>query len=171
MKKYFSFLFAAILAFTFVSCDNSTTDTITDNDTYSVAYDITDNFAVNGSGDYVITRTFNSPIPASDVILVYRKSGTDGGNTVWQQIPRTLFLTEGELDYDFDFTRNDVQIYAGGAIDLSAQSTTFKNTYLNGQTFRIVVVPASTGKVAVDYSNYYDVIRFYGIDDSNVKNL
>ena len=169
MKKYFSLLFAAILAFTLWSCSDSTSDPINDNDTYSVAYDATGSFT--SANSYTLIYDFPQALYTSDVVLVYRKSDTDNGNIVWQQIPRTLFLNEGELDYDFDFTRNDVQIYAGGAIDLSAQSTTFKNTYLNGQTFRIVVVPASTGKVAVDYSNYYDVIRFYGIDDTNVKNL
>lgn len=171
MKKYFSLLFAAVLAMFLFSCDNSTTNPVADNDTYSTTYDITDNFKVDNNGSYVINRTFNTAIPASDVILVYRKSGTDNGNSVWQQIPRTLYLTEGDLDYDFDFTRADVQIYAGGTIDFANQTTAFKNKYLNGQTFRIVVVPSAAGKANVDYSDYNAVIKYFGIDDSKVTKL
>lgn len=172
MKKYFSLLLIAVMALFVVSCTDETTNNgpYEDNDTYAVMYDITDNFS-NATGDYIISRTFNTPIPASDVVLVYRKSGTDAGNTVWQQIPRTLFLDQGELDYDFDFTRNDVQLYANGTIDLAAQSQEFKNMYLNSQTFRIVIVPAAAGKSAVDHSDYDAVIRHYGIDDSQVKSL
>jgi hypothetical protein len=43
--------------------------------------------------------------------------------------PRTLFLTEGELDYDFDFSE-DFTIYAGGTYDLSATPQ-----YIDNQTF------------------------------------
>lgn len=171
MKKYFSLFLAAIVALFVVSCNDSTSNPTQDDDTYSTTYDITASFAPDNNGDYTISRTFNTPIPASDVILVYRKSGTDGGNTVWQQIPRTLFLNEGELDYDFDFTRADVQLYAGGTIDLGAQSSTFKNTYLNNQTFRIVIVPSAAGKAKVDYSDYNAVIKYFGINDSKVIKL
>jgi hypothetical protein len=72
----------------------------------------------------------NSQIFASDVILIYRMSGTIDSNTpIWQLILRTLFLTEGELDYDFDFSE-DFTIYAGGTYDLSATPQ-----YIDNQTF------------------------------------
>ena len=85
---------------------------------------------------------------------------------IWQQIPRTLFLTEGELDYDFDFTKNHVLIKAGGTIDFSLQNAAFIANYLSNQRFRIVLVPASKGKNAqVDFSDYQSVIKFYNIPD------
>ena len=158
-----------MLGFLFVSCTTDARDT-TDNDTYPLVYDVTATFQ-NTNGKYIISKTFNA-IPSTDVILVYRQSGVDGANPVWQQIPRTLFLAEGELDYDFDFTRQDFAIYAGGNIDINAQSAAFKNSYINNQTFRVVFVPAAkTGKVNVDYSKYEDVIRFYNINDSKVGKL
>lgn len=171
MKKYFSLLFAALLAFTFISCDDDDNNPNVDNDTYSVVYDATGSFTA--TDDYTLIFDFPQTLYSTDVVLVYRRTGTDGGNPIWQQIPRTLFLDEGELDYDFDFSVNNAQIYAGGGIDFAAQSSTFANNYLNNQTFRIVLVPADpgTGKKAVDYSNYDEVIKRYGIDDSKVTVL
>lgn len=170
MKKLFSFFMIALLGFLVVSCTTDSRDNSTDNDTYPLVYDLTANFQ-NTNGKYVISKTFN-PIPSTDVILVYRKSGVDGANPVWQQIPRTLFLPEGELDYDFDFTRQDFAIYAGGNIDIAAQSAAFKNSYINNQTFRVVFVPAAaTGRGNVDYSNYDEVIKYYNINDSKVGKL
>jgi hypothetical protein len=44
------------------------------------------------------------------------------------------FLTEGELDYDFDFSKEDFTIYAGGTYDLSATPQ-----YIDNQTFSVIV--------------------------------
>lgn len=170
MKKLFSLFMIAMMGFFVISCTTDDTRDYQDNDTYSIVYDVQASFQNNG-GTYSIFRQFNNPIPSTDVVLVYRRSGVDGGNPIWQQIPRTLFLNEGELDYDFDFTRADVTIYAGGDIDIAAQNATFMSNYINSQVFRVVLVPASTGKAAVDYSNYNEVIKFYGIDDSKVSKL
>lgn len=171
MKKYF--LLSAISLFaltTVVSCVERVDEVqqIQDNDTYSVAYDIKNvNFSYNSTDGYFISRTFNSPLYNTDVVLIYRQNGTSNGNPVWQQIPRTLYLSQGELDYDFDFTKNDVMIYAGGTFDISTVPQ-----YINNQTFRVVIVPASGGKNAnVDYSDYNSVIKFYKIDEAKIKSL
>ncbi|MBW8358391.1 MAG: hypothetical protein K0M63_01160 [Weeksellaceae bacterium] len=169
MKNYFSLLLIALFGFVAVSCTDRIDDPVQDYDTYSVTYDLKNvNFVYNATDGYHISRTFNTPIFSSDVVLVYRQNGTaNNGTPVWQSIPRTLFLTQGELDYDFDFTVNDIMIYAGGNYDISTTPT-----YLNNQTFRVVVVPASAGKNAnVDYSDYNAVIKFFNIDDSKVINL
>ena len=128
------------------------------------------NFGFNATDGYTIYRTLNPQIASSDVLLIYRLSGTINSSTpIWQQIPRTLFLPEGELDYDFDFSKQDFTIFAGGTYNLALTPS-----YINGQTFRIVIVPGIlTNKSAnkPDFSNYYAVIKAYNIDDSNVKVL
>lgn len=130
------------------------------------------NFSYNATDGYNIYRTLNPVIFQSDVILIYRLTGTINPTTpVWQQIPRTLYTSKGELDYDFDFSKQDFTIYAGGNYDLSLTPE-----FLNNQTFRIVIVPgafSSTGKSTAkpDYSDYNAVIKRYNIDDSNVKRL
>lgn len=128
------------------------------------------NFSYNATDGYNIYRTLNPVIFNSDVVLIYRLAGTINPTTpIWQQIPRTLYTSKGELDYDFDFSKQDFTIYAGGNYDLSLTPE-----FLNGQTFRIVIVPGAFSSKSVnkvDYSDYNAVIAKYNIDDTNVKKL
>ena len=127
-------------------------------------------FSFNPTDGYNIYQTLNPQLLPPDVVLIYRMSGLINSTTpIWQQIPRTLFLPEGELDYDFDFSKQDFTIYAGGTYNLALTPT-----YINNQTFRIVIIPGYfSGKSSqqVDYSNYDSVIKAYGINDSVIKVL
>lgn len=159
-------MLAIVSVFT-VSCDNDDDVQYVDNDTYAGVIEITRNFQYNSTEDvYFINQSIS--MEPSDMALVYRlKDGSNNGD-VWEQIPRTLYFSGGrELDYDFDFTQKDVQILAGGNYDISTTPT-----YLNNQTFRIVLVPAGfLNKGAtppVDYSDYNAVIKYYNINDSKV---
>jgi hypothetical protein len=102
--------------------------------------------------------------------LIYRLSGTiDSSTPIWQLIPRTLYLNQGELDYDYDFSREDFKIYAGGTFDLALAPQ-----YIQNQTFRIVIIPGYfSGRSAkkVDKNDYNAVIKAYNINDTNVKIL
>jgi len=101
-----------------------------------------------------------------DVILIYRLSGTINSTTpIWQPIPRTLFLTQGELDYDFDFSQEDFTIYAGGTYNLATTPE-----YLNNQTFRIVIVPGDLVS-SLNTNNYLDVINALNIKESQVQKI
>jgi hypothetical protein len=83
---------------------------------------------------------------------------------IWQLIPRTLFLTQGELDYDFDFSKVDFTIYAGGTFNIAAVPQ-----FINNQTFRIVIIPGYFSKNAtIDFNDYNAVIKAFNIDDSKV---
>jgi hypothetical protein len=128
------------------------------------------NFIYDHANGYIIYQTLTPKILDSDVILIYRLSGTiDSQTPIWQLIPRTLYLEEGELDYDFDFSKEDFTIYAGGTYNLA-----FTPSYIQQQTFRIVIIPGYfSGKSAnnVDRNDYNAVINAYNIDDTNVKVL
>jgi hypothetical protein len=140
-----------------------------DNDTISEVFELRNvNFGFSPANGYSIYRSLNPQIFASDVVLIYRLSGTIDANTpIWQLIPRTLFLPQGELDYDFDFSREDFTIYAGGTYDLSLTPN-----FITNQTFRIVIVPGFFGKnSAVDVKNYNEVIKAFNIDETKIKVL
>ena len=125
-------------------------------------------FTNSGNG-YKIYQTLNPKIFASDVILIYRLSETINNTTpIWQPIPRTLFLIQGELDYDFDFSKQDFTIYAGGTYNLSLTPT-----YINNQTFRIVIVPGAFSNKSANLTqmSYEDVIAKYKIKDAVVTQL
>ncbi len=122
------------------------------------------NFNYNATDGYTIYRSLTPNIYASDVLLIYRMSGTINANTpIWQQIPRTLYLSEGELDYDFDFSKEDFTIYAGGNYDLSLTPS-----YINNQTFRIVIVPGSFSK-SLKSLDYNSVVKALNIDESQIQ--
>ena len=115
---------------------------------------------------YYIYRKLDPKIFDSDQILIYRMAGTIDANTpIWQLIPRTLFVPEGELDYDFDFSKEDFTIYAGGTVNLAANPKYWQN-----QTFRIVIVPGYFS-TTVDKSNYYAVIRELNINESQIQKI
>jgi hypothetical protein len=128
------------------------------------------NFSYSASNGYNIYRQLNPQIRAADVLLIYRLSGTINPTTpIWQQIPRTLYVPQGELDYDFDFSKQDFTIYAGGNYNLNLTPN-----YIQNQTFRIVIVPGTfSGKSSENLKDlsYDEVIEKYNIDDSHVKVL
>jgi hypothetical protein len=98
--------------------------------------------------------------------LIYRLSGSINSNTpIWQLIPRTLFLSQGELDYDFDFSKEDFTIYAGGNYNLALTPQ-----YLNNQTFRIVIVPGSFS-VSLNKYNYIEVMSALNIKENQIQKI
>lgn len=128
------------------------------------------NFNNDAEIGYNIYQKLTPPIQDADVLLIYRLSGTVNPQTpIWQLIPRTLFLDQGELDYDVDFSKQDFTIYAGGTYNLASTPS-----YINQQTFRIVIIPGYfTNKKSnfVDKNDYNAVIKAYNIDDTNIKVL
>ncbi len=165
----------ATFSFAAVSCTDRNNDVnnqviTSDNDTYPVVLDIANvNFTNSPQFGYNISRSFTKPLFNEDVVLIYRKAGSDNGATVWQSIPRSIYIDATKrFDYDFDFSKNDIKIYAAGNYDISANPE-----FLNNQTFRVVLVPATPGgkNANVDYSNYNNVIKYFKIDDTKVKSL
>lgn len=124
------------------------------------------NFAYNATDGYTIYQKLTPRIFPSDVILIYRMTGTVNATTpIWQPIPRTLYLAEGELDYDFDFSREDFTIFAGGTYNLALTPD-----FLNNQTFRIVIVPAAFSK-NINTNDYFSVLKSLNIKENQVKQI
>lgn len=168
MKKIIT-LFAVIGMLSLQGC--TPTDNSVDNDTIAEAFEIKSKNFYNDPIDspdegYFIYGKFTPNIYPSDVVLIYRLSGTIDSNTpIWQLIPRTLFLTQGELDYDYDFSKEDYTIYAGGTYNLALTPQ-----YLNNQTFRIVIVPANLVQ-GVDKNNYPAVMSALNIKENQIQKI
>lgn len=109
----------------------------------------------------------------ADAVLVYRWAGTvglqDGSDAdLWSQIPQNYFLPEGTIQYVFEHTFVDVELFIDGNFDLSTLSTDFTDD----QIFRIVFVPsvfANSSKM--DTSNIENVMSALGITEDQVKKL
>lgn len=169
MKKYILLSAVSLLSLGAISsCSNSTTDPggYTDNDTYPQMKDITASFS--SANSYAIYQSIT--IPSTDVVLVYRNvnSNTSGTTPVWQLLPKTEYLNNNrELDYNFVFNTQQVQVTTSANFEQNTMTTAEKNTYLNNQTFRIVLVPASSAKSAqVNFKDYNSVVRFYNLKET-----
>lgn len=114
-----------------------------------------------------IFKNFTTPIFASDMVLVYRLSAVVNGTDVWSLLPETHYFNNGTLDfsYDFDFTRNDVNIFMVGS-NLGTVADQFR---LN-QIFRIVIIPASLIN-GIDKNNYNAVMSTLKINESQIQKI
>lgn len=173
MKKLITFLMLGVFAMVLFSCKDD--DPVYQQE-YPTVLDIRENFVNSTAANttnflYGINKTFTSAIPSSDVVLIYRQD-TSSGTAVWKLLPKSYFFTEGQLDYHFDFTTADVQIYADADFNMTNMDSSFKNAYLNNQVFRVVIIPATFGKNSgVNYEDYNSVINYYKIDDSKATKL
>jgi hypothetical protein len=104
------------------------------------------------------------------MVLVYRLFDVIGGEDVWRSLPQTVYLTQGELDYNFDFTRNDINIFLDSNFDL----TTLSASWAQNQTFRIVIIPgyfSNKSNQVVDFNDYNAVVKAFNINESNIKTI
>ena len=177
MRKFLPILMFAFVSFFIYSCDNNDDEVVVDNTVYAQVRDVTGTFT--STNNFKISQGLN--IPTTDVVLVYRNVGTgSGANAVWQLIPKTYYLDDNvafpanrELDYNFDFTTQDVEIRTEANFNQATQITGSEvSQYLTNQTFRIVLIPGTSGKNtnSVNTSDYNAVIKYYNLNDSNVSN-
>lgn len=149
MKKIF-LLLSAISTLALTSCGSD--DDHVDYDTISEVFEVT-NVDFIAAGDYTVTIPLDPRIYSSDVVLVYRLSGTDPlGDDIWELIPTTYHLDEGTLDYFTDFSVNSVAIYLEADFDPGLTPDFSLN-----QIFRIVIVPGYFSE-NIDTSNFNAVM-------------
>jgi len=182
MKKFIPILLLAGVAFTALSCerDNDVIVDGTDNDTYSQVLETTGTFTYS-NGELSFGEDFYTPLYDADQVLVFRLVD-DLGVDVWQPIPRTMYLNNGyELDYDYDFSKNDVVFYASGNFDKQNVPNVVK-PWITNQTFRVVLLPGyfpnsikkdevnirTMKEKNINPENYDEVIKAFNIDDSKV---
>ncbi len=109
----------------------------------------------------------------ADAVLVYRYTGSielNDGSTAdaWSQIPQNYFLPEGTIQYVFEHTFVDLELFIDGNFDLSTLSTDFTDN----QLFRIVFVPSVYANASkMDTSNIENVMSSLGIGEDQVKKL
>jgi len=173
MRKFLPLLMLAFVSLFIFSCDNNDNeDVVVTEDTYATAYDIAPTFSRSTSNLYQFSDEFNSPLVESDVVLIYMQTGVANGSPIWRLLPYTFFVdnaTNDEVDYSFDFSKFDIQINVNSTPTLNLDSN---STYYAGKRFRVVVVPAKTGKSSVnnvDHNDYNAVVKYYGIDEAKIK--
>ncbi len=170
MKKIFLLLTVAATTF-FTSCNNDdNVNNFQDNDTIAEVFEIR-NVNFMGTSGYEIFYEFGQfPLYDSDMILVYRLAAVENGRDVWELLPKTVYFDNGtELDYNYDFTTQDIRIYMSGTLDLASVPEFTQN-----QLFRVVIIPgflSNRGGNSFDVNDYQSVIDFHGISDANPAQL
>ncbi len=162
MKKIITLL-AVVMMFSLQGCSAPTNNV--DNNTISTVFETKPVSFLPAS--YAIKYTFPSMLNSSDMVLVYRLTGISNGNDLWEFLPETHYFADGtrNFSYNFDFTRNDVQIYLEGN-----NLSTLDSAYSLNQIFRIVVVPGSFA-VSLNTKNYVGVMAALKLNENQVQKI
>ena len=137
-------------------------------DLLAEVFQVTTSFTA--ANNYSKLITLNPPIYNSDMVFVYRSFDVINSQRVWRQLPQAVYLIQGELDYNFDFTRNDINIFLESNFDLA----TLGATWSQNQVFRVVIIPgylSNKNKKAVDFNDYNAVVKAFNIKESQVKTI
>ncbi|MEO9511743.1 MAG: collagen-like protein [Flavobacteriaceae bacterium] len=136
--------------------------------------DIEGTFSVDN--DYSIFFEFPQTIEVfeSDIVLVYllfdQVEDANGGDPIdiWRLLPQTRILDQGLLQYNYEHTFLDVNVFLESDFDLS----TLLPGDTDNQVFRIAVVPADFGSTSkVDTSNMTNVMAALGVSENEVGKI
>jgi hypothetical protein len=122
------------------------------------------------ANNYSRLVTLNPPIYNSDMVLVYRLFDVVNGQNLWRQLPQAVYLPQGELNYNFDFTRNDIEIFLESDFDLA----TLGAFWSQNQVFRVVIIPgyfSNKNNNAIDFNDYNAVVKAFKIKDNQIKSI
>ncbi|TYP75208.1 hypothetical protein [Aquimarina intermedia] len=99
----------------------------------------------NSANNYTLIFDYPSNIDVfeSDVALVYLREEVNNGLEVWTPLPRTFYFdTGGFVEYNFNFTIDDVAIFLDSDINFGSLDP----IVTDDQIFRIVIVPGEFAK-------------------------
>lgn len=119
------------------------------------------NFTAENEYSYLFEFPSNFTVYNGDVVLVYILWSVSDGTDIWRLLPQTVVLDDGVIQYNYDHTLNDVQIFIDWTVGELLPDET------DNQIFRIAVLPADL--VAKDKS--IDVTDFNSVMKSMNKNL
>ncbi|WP_339629198.1 collagen-like protein [uncultured Maribacter sp.] len=124
--------------------------------------------------DYSIFYEFPQTVEVfeTDVVLVYLlwDETVDGNGDlvdIWRLMPQTRILDQGLLQYNFDYTFFDVNIFLESDFDLS----TLPAGDTDNQIFRIAVLPAESTTGKLDTSDINSVMAHLGVKEENIQKI
>lgn len=122
------------------------------------------------SNDFMLYFEFpsNFEIYDTDVVLVYILWEQVDGLDVWRLLPQTVVLPEGVIQYNFDYTVNDVQVFMEGTVP----TEDWLPAETDDQIFRIAVLPADfTAKKSVDVSDFNTILNAPKLKLNTIKDV
>ena len=110
-------------------------------------------------------------VDESDVVLVYilceqLEENEEEPLDVWRLLPQTVVLSEGVLQYNYDYTFLDVKIFLDGSVDFN----TLRVSEAIDQVFRVVVLPADYAiSQTLEISEYNLLIKSLDVNPEILK--
>jgi len=106
----------------------------------------------------------------TDVVLVYLLwDETEDGNgeavDIWRLMPQTRILDQGLLQYNYDHTFLDVNLFLEADFDLA----TLPPGDTENQIFRIAILPAEMTQGKIDTSNIHSVMGRLNVAEENIQ--
>lgn len=170
METYIQKISLFLLTLFLISCQGETGPTGPQGPPGPVgsAYEVQASFSEENSYSVISAIPDNIEVLESDIVMVYLLWEVDQntGNDVWQPLPVSVFFDDGELQYGFDHTVADVQLFLTGDTDLS----TVGNEFTQDQIFRIAILPVDyvqSNKINIE--NMQEVMNAVG--QQNVERL
>jgi hypothetical protein len=100
----------------------------------------------------------------TDMALVYMLWDIDGDTDIWRLMPVNYFYPEGMVQVNYDFSMNDVRLFAEGSYPLNSAQHRYENLLA-----RIIIIPAEMSanqRVGnVDFTDYEEVKKAYHLKD------
>ena len=116
------------------------------------------------ANNYAHLEPYGFNVLSSDVTLVYALWGAENGKDIWRLLPQQVFFEEGLLQYNFDFTDVDVNIF----LDATFQLSILESQWTTDQVFRVVVVPADlVGRP--NYTDYEATMKRFNLSDKDFQ--
>ncbi len=131
-------------------------------------FEISGNF--EAANDYKLYYQFPNDfnIYDTDVVLVYILWEQVDGLDVWRLLPQTVVLPEGVIQYNFDYTVADVQVFMEGTIP----PQDWLPTETDNQIFRIAVLPADFAvKKSVDINDFNSILNSPALKLNTIKDV
>lgn len=119
------------------------------------------------ANNYEEVFDFTPPIFSSDVVLVFLEWEAQNNNSIWRALPQTIFLEEGVLIYNFDFSSQDFRLF----LETTFEPSLLADDWTRNQKFRIVIVPGEFANARIDFSDYEAVMKLIGAKEENVIDL
>lgn len=116
------------------------------------------------ANDYAHLEPYGFDVLSSDVTLVYVLWDVKKSKDIWRLLPQQVFFEEGLMQYNFDFTDVDVNLFLDATFPLSM----LDNEWTINQVFRVVVVPADlVGRP--NYADYDATMKRFNLSDADFQ--
>lgn len=131
-------------------------------------FEIQDDFTPDNEYTLFFEFPNNFEIYETDVVLVYILWEQVNGLDVWRLLPQTVILPEGVIQYNFDYTVADVEVF----MEFTVPEESLLPSETDNQVFRITVLPADfTSKKSVDVNDFNTILNSPELKLNTIKNV